>query len=103
VRLVSDAAASSPRRLQAWLATLVVGFVLWVAAVATLAATDDAIVLPTVVITGSFLVPVACAFWLILIAAIGAWLYRRRWRGTDAEPARPAAAATAAVLPAPPR
>jgi RsiW-degrading membrane proteinase PrsW (M82 family) len=61
-------AASDPaaqRRARAWVVAFLAGLVLWAASTATLVATGDDIVLPTVVISGSFLVPVTCIFWLL--------------------------------------
>jgi protease PrsW len=46
-----------------WITVLVCGFLLWVASVGALVATDDSILLPSVVLLGSFLTPVTVIFW----------------------------------------
>ncbi|HWK30245.1 MAG TPA: PrsW family glutamic-type intramembrane protease [Solirubrobacter sp.] len=46
-----------------WPLVLVAGLALWVASAAVLALTEDEILLPTVVLVGSFVVPVAVIFW----------------------------------------
>jgi RsiW-degrading membrane proteinase PrsW (M82 family) len=48
-----------------WMRILGWGLLLWLAAVAALAATEDAILLPSVVLLGSFLVPVSAIFWFV--------------------------------------
>jgi RsiW-degrading membrane proteinase PrsW (M82 family) len=48
-----------------WWAVLFIGLVLWVAAVASLFLTRDLILLPTVVLLGSFLVPVTAVVWYL--------------------------------------
>lgn len=53
------------RPLHAWRTVLLAGLGLWAVSTATLVATDDLILLPAVVLLGSFLVPVACVFWLL--------------------------------------
>jgi RsiW-degrading membrane proteinase PrsW (M82 family) len=53
----NPAAALDWRRIFAW------GLVLWIAATAALAITEDLILLPSVVLIGSFLVPVTVIFW----------------------------------------
>ena len=50
---------------RSWLLVLVAGFGLWVASTLALIATEDDVLLPTVVLLGSFLVPVAVIFWFI--------------------------------------
>ncbi|HWT92832.1 MAG TPA: PrsW family glutamic-type intramembrane protease [Solirubrobacteraceae bacterium] len=47
----------------AWRATLALGLVLWAAAVALFAVTENVIVLPSVILLGSFLVPVVAVEW----------------------------------------
>lgn len=49
----------------AWLRVLLAGTLLWAASVLTLLATSDEILVPAVVLTGSFLVPVTCIFWMV--------------------------------------
>src|SRR5262245_49324865 len=49
--------------LPSWLGVLGCGFLLWVASIAALVATDDNILLPSVVLLGSFLTPVTVIFW----------------------------------------
>jgi RsiW-degrading membrane proteinase PrsW (M82 family) len=53
------------RPLHTWRTVLLAGLGLWAISTATLVATDDLILLPAVVLLGSFLVPVACVFWLL--------------------------------------
>lgn len=48
-----------------WVLALVGGALLWGASTVALAWTDDDILLPTVVLTGSFFVPVAVVFWFV--------------------------------------
>jgi protease PrsW len=48
-----------------WRAVLGWGFLLWLIATVVLALTKDEIILPSVVLIGSFLVPVATIFWFI--------------------------------------
>lgn len=48
-----------------WTVVFGTGLALWVAATAGLVATDDNILLPSVVLLGSFLVPVTAIFWFI--------------------------------------
>lgn len=47
----------------AWRVTLGMGLLLWAAAVALFAATENVIVLPSVILLGSFLVPVVAVEW----------------------------------------
>jgi RsiW-degrading membrane proteinase PrsW (M82 family) len=53
------------RPLHTWRTVLLAGLALWAVSTATLVATADLILLPAVVLLGSFLVPVACVFWLL--------------------------------------
>jgi protease PrsW len=48
-----------------WVRILGWGLLLWAAATAALAVTEDPILLPSVVLLGSFLVPVAAIFWFV--------------------------------------
>jgi RsiW-degrading membrane proteinase PrsW (M82 family) len=48
-----------------WRYVLAWGFVLWVVATVALAVTEDEILLPSVVLIGSFLVPVTTIFWFL--------------------------------------
>ena len=48
-----------------WWAVLLIGLALWIAAVASVFVTRDLIVLPTVVLLGSFLVPVTAVVWYL--------------------------------------
>lgn len=48
-----------------WRPVLVFGLALWVLATGALALTEDTILLPSVVLIGSFLVPVAAIFWFL--------------------------------------
>src|ERR1041385_8249282 len=57
------AAAGRPRCT--WRTVLLAGLALWGVSTVTLVATEDLILLPAVVMLGSFLVPVACVFWLL--------------------------------------
>jgi protease PrsW len=53
------------RKTHPWRHVLAWGLVLWGAATVTLALTEDLILLPSVVLIGSFLVPVATIFWFV--------------------------------------
>jgi RsiW-degrading membrane proteinase PrsW (M82 family) len=48
-----------------WWAVLLIGLALWIAAVVSVFVTQDLIVLPTVVLLGSFLVPVTAVVWYL--------------------------------------
>jgi RsiW-degrading membrane proteinase PrsW (M82 family) len=48
-----------------WRRVLLAGTLLWLASIGTLALTEDDILLPCVVLVGSFLVPVTGVFWLL--------------------------------------
>jgi protease PrsW len=48
-----------------WRRVLVAGTLLWLCSIGTLALTEDDILLPCVVLVGSFLVPVTGVFWLL--------------------------------------
>jgi RsiW-degrading membrane proteinase PrsW (M82 family) len=48
-----------------WWAVLLIGLALWIAAVVSVFVTRDLIVLPTVVLLGSFLVPVTAVVWYL--------------------------------------
>lgn len=62
---IVTAAAEQQRPAHTWRTVLVAGLALWAVSTVTLVATDDLILLPAVVLLGSFLVPVACVFWLL--------------------------------------
>src|ERR1700754_223859 len=51
--------------LRGWRAVLGYGLLLWAAATLALLATGDDILLPSVVLIGSFLVPVTAIFWFL--------------------------------------
>src|SRR4051812_31681469 len=55
----------SVRKTHPWRHVLAWGLLLWGAATVTLALTEDLILLPSVVLIGSFLVPVATIFWFL--------------------------------------
>jgi RsiW-degrading membrane proteinase PrsW (M82 family) len=57
--------AATERPLHTWRTVLLAGLALWAVSTLTLVATEDLILLPAVVLLGSFLVPVACVFWLL--------------------------------------
>jgi RsiW-degrading membrane proteinase PrsW (M82 family) len=65
VRGVSTVPADKTRRRvrRAWLHVLVVGLVLWVATTAITVITSSTTLLPTVILLGSFLVPVVFVVW----------------------------------------
>src|SRR5436305_656467 len=52
-----------PRARHEWLRVLVVGFLLWVAAIAATLVTGNPHLVPTLVLLGSFLVPVSFVAW----------------------------------------
>jgi RsiW-degrading membrane proteinase PrsW (M82 family) len=52
-----------PRRL--WLIALVVGLVLWIAGAASTAITEDTILVPNIIILGTFLVPVCTVLFVL--------------------------------------
>ena len=56
--MTSHPAADKRRRLPSWARTLLGGAVLWVATVVTTFATGNVNLVPTVILLGSFLVPV---------------------------------------------
>jgi protease PrsW len=62
---MSTIVGGAERPLHTWRTVLLAGLGLWAISTATLVATDDIILLPAVVMLGSFLVPVACVFWLL--------------------------------------
>ena len=70
-RVVSDdevrghavAPETLPRRL--WLVTLVLGVVLWAAVTVAIALTDDTILVPNLILLGSFLVPVCTVLFVL--------------------------------------
>ena len=49
-----------------WRPVFLYGLALWVLATAALAWTEDSILLPSVVLIGSFLVPVSAIFWGVM-------------------------------------
>ena len=51
--------------MQPWLAVLIIGLLLWGAAVGSTFVTADIITLPTIAILGSFLVPVTAVVWYL--------------------------------------
>ncbi len=51
--------------LHGWRGVFLGGLGLWVASVIVLAATQDGVLLPSVVLLGSFLVPVTAVFWFV--------------------------------------
>lgn len=60
-----SASTARHRPPHTWRTVLLAGLALWGVSTLTLAATEDLILLPAVVLLGSFLVPVACVFWLL--------------------------------------
>jgi len=60
VRMEPDA---RPRAQRAWLHVFTVGLVLWVAAIVVTVVTENSTLLPTVILLGSFLVPVTFVVW----------------------------------------
>ena len=52
-----------PRRL--WLVTLVVGVVLWAAVTVAVALTDDTVLVPNLILLGSFLVPICTVLFVL--------------------------------------
>lgn len=65
--MVSSDSSSSPLRSWAppWWAVFLIGLVLWVVATAATFLTGDIITLPTVILVGSFLVPVTAVIWYL--------------------------------------
>lgn len=65
--MVSSDSSSSPIRSWAppWWAVFLIGLVLWVVATAATFLTGDIITLPTVILVGSFLVPVTAVIWYL--------------------------------------
>jgi protease PrsW len=57
--------AASSRWAPPWWAVFLIGFALWVAAAAAVFLTGDPILLPTVILVGSFLVPVTAVVWYL--------------------------------------
>lgn len=63
----STSAAASPSawtRLPYWARVLIIGFVAWIAAILALLTTRDPTVVPTVILIGSFLMPVTFLTWV---------------------------------------
>lgn len=65
--MVGGDSSSSPLRSWAppWWAVFLIGLVLWVVATAATFLTGDIITLPTVILVGSFLVPVTAVIWYL--------------------------------------
>lgn len=61
--------AAQPQQLQRWAprwwAVFIVGLVLWLATIGAISLTGDIILLPSVVLLGSFLVPVTAVIWYL--------------------------------------
>jgi RsiW-degrading membrane proteinase PrsW (M82 family) len=55
--------ARLPRRM--WLVTLVVGALMWIAVAAAVAATNDTILVPTLILLGTFLVPISTVLFVL--------------------------------------
>ncbi len=58
-------AAASERWAPPWWAVLLIGLALWIASIAAAFVTFDVILLPTIVLIGSFLVPVTALVWYL--------------------------------------
>lgn len=58
-------AAAGQRWAPPWWAVFLIGFVLWIASVGAAFLTSDLILLPTIVLLGSFLVPVTAVVWYV--------------------------------------
>jgi len=63
--MIDSAALKSERWVPAWWGVLLIGLALWVAAVAVAALTHNVILLPTIVMLGSFLIPVTAVVWYL--------------------------------------
>src|SRR3954470_12671663 len=63
--VTSTSGAARGAAWPAWRLVLVSGTVLWGASILALIATDDEILVPAVVLLGSFLVPVTSIFWVV--------------------------------------
>ena len=63
--MIDSAAAKSERWAPAWWVVLLIGLGLWIAAFAVADVTRNVILLPTIVLLGSFLVPVTAVVWYL--------------------------------------
>jgi protease PrsW len=59
------APAGAERWAPSWWAVFLIGLVLWLAAIGVAGLTGDLIILPTIVLLGSFLVPVTAVVWYL--------------------------------------
>jgi protease PrsW len=63
--MIDPTALKSERWAPAWWGVLLIGLALWIAAFAVAALTRNVILLPTIVMLGSFLVPVTAVVWYL--------------------------------------
>ena len=63
--MIDSAALKSDRWVPAWWGVLLIGLALWIAAIAVAALTHNVILLPTIVMLGSFMVPVTAVVWYL--------------------------------------
>ncbi len=63
--MIDSAALKSERWVPAWWGILLVGLALWIAAIAVAGLTRNVILLPTIVMLGSFLIPVTAVIWYL--------------------------------------
>src|SRR5437868_7202955 len=61
----NKAPAAVQRWIPAWWAVFLIGLVLWLATIGVASLTGDLIILPTIVLLGSFLVPVTAVVWYL--------------------------------------
>ena len=63
--MIDSAALKSERWVPAWWGVLLIGLALWIAAIGVAALTHNVILLPTIVMLGSFMVPVTAVVWYL--------------------------------------
>ena len=63
--MIDSAALRSDRWVPAWWGVLLIGLALWIAAIGVAALTRNVILLPTIVMLGSFMIPVTAVVWYL--------------------------------------
>jgi len=63
--VIDSAALKSERWVPAWWGVLLIGLAMWIAAIAVAALTRNVILLPTIVLLGSFMIPVTAVVWYL--------------------------------------
>jgi len=63
--VIDSAALKSERWVPAWWGVLLIGLALWIATIGVAAITHNVILLPTIVMLGSFMIPVTAVVWYL--------------------------------------